>query len=481
MPDLGLCGPSYTSQSVNADCQSTVNWYPEILAAESQNAKSKVVLYPCPGLRVFATLPEGPVRAEIYFNGRFFAVGGTKFCEVFADGTVTPRGDVSTDGLTAYIASGATMLSIASGGHLYAFTLATNAFLEIDTTSGAALQGPVSIVKYSDGYYIALLANSDKFQLSALLDATSWDPLDIGQVSVFPDNVITMEVDHRQVWAIGAKASQPYDNTGNALFPFDVTPGAYIEQGAIARDSVAKLDNTIFLLGGDERGAGIAWRFQGYTPLRISNHAVENAWQGYSTITDAVGYAYQDQGHSFYVLYFPSANKTWVYDVESKWWHERSSMVNGVDAAHLSRCHAFGFQKHLVGDRNSGNIYEMSISLYDDAGTPIHRVRRAPHISDEERRIFYSFLQIVLEGGLGPTPPLTDGDGNFRAPQIMLRWSDDYGHTWSNSYLLDCGKAGEFRKRVFRNRMGQARDRVFEISTSDAIPWRIISSVLKAG
>jgi len=463
---------------VNADCQKTENWYVEVM--ENPEAKSGMVLYPTPGLKVFATLPDSPVRGEAYINGRFFAIGGAKLCEVTAGGAVTVLGNVVSDGLPAYIAVGQGMLAIVSAGHLYALVLGTNAFSEIDTTTGVALQGRVSQVGYSDGYFIALLANSDKFQISALLDATSWDPLDIAQVSVFPDNVVGMVVDHREIWALGQKATVPYANTGNPLFPYDVIPGSYIEQGIIAQASIAKLDNSIFALGGDERGAGVAWRAQGYLPARISNHAVENAWQGYAAISDAIGFSYQDQGHSFYVLQFPTPSKTWAYDVATGMWHERSSMVGGIPQAWLPQCHAYAFGMHLVGDRLSGNIYQMSIAFNDEAGINIRRVRRAPHVSTEQQWIRHNALQLDVEPGLGPQPPLLDGNGQFRDPVMMLRWSDDGGHTWSNERQLACGQAGQFKKRVIQRRLGRSRDRVYEISTTDAIPWRIVDAYLDA-
>lgn len=474
MAKFGLVGPSYRSQSVNADCQICQNWYVETL--EDPGSKSKAALYPTPGLKTFAVLPEQPVRAELIINGRMFAVGGTKFCEVLADGSVTTRGSVALDTRPSYIAAGSTMLAISSGGHLYAFTLATNAFVEVDTTTGAKLQGAVSWVGYSDGYFIAVLLGTDKFQISGLLDANAWDPLDIAQVEVYADNIVGAMVDHRELLLFGVKASQPYSNTGNPLFPFEVIPGAYIEQGLIAQDSPAKLDNSVFFLGGDERGSGVAWRLQGYIPQRISNHAVEYAWQSYSTISDAIGYSYQDQGHPFYVLYFPAADKTWVYDVATQMWHERSSTIDGVAGAHLGRCHVYAFGKHLVGDRQSANIYEMNIALADDNGTAIQRVRRAPHISAEDQWILYTFLQVLVEAGLGT---FSDGAGQPRAPIMFLRWSDDGGHKWSNYHELSCGRLGEYAIRVFRRRMGRARDRVFEISTSDAIPWRIIDGYLQ--
>jgi hypothetical protein len=64
---------------------------------------------------------------------------------------------------------------------------------------------------------------------------------------------------------------------------------------------------------------------------------------------------------------------------------------------------------------------------------------------------------------------------------INLRWSNDGGHTWSNEYSAGAGKAGEYTKRVMFRRLGRARDRVYEISMSDPIPWRITDAYLKTG
>src|ERR1700685_3758095 len=109
----------------------------------------------------------------------------------------------------------------------------------------------------------------------------------------------------------------------------------------------------LFWLGQDSRGAAIAWRANGYTPVRISTHATEFAWQSYSKVSDAISYSYQDQGHTFWHLFFPSANKSWRYDAATGLWHEVAYLNGGTSIAHLSQCYCFAFGKHLVGDWNS--------------------------------------------------------------------------------------------------------------------------------
>jgi hypothetical protein len=399
---FNFIGASYTSQSVNADCQTTLNLYPETI--ESQEGKNRMVLYTVPGKKPFCALDELPVRGQVLVAGRAFAVGGSIFSEQLANGTKTNYGNVANDGTPVSIAAGTNQIIIASAGSAYVFDLTANTLTPIP----AGTLANVAQVGYCDGFFLALLKNSHTWQASALLDATTWPPLSIATINVFIDNILSILVDHREVWLFGLTKSCVYYDSGNSPFPFDLVPGGFIEQGISAANSPVRLDNSIFWLGGDERGNAVAWRARGYTPSRVSNHAVEFAWQGYATVADAVGYSYQDQGHAFWVLYFPTANKTWVYDVSTNMWHERGrwNAANGVYTADRSQNHIFAFGKHLVGDWASGKIYQMSISFYDDDGNPIRRVRRAPHISDEMDWSFHHQLQIDLETGLGPTPPL---------------------------------------------------------------------------
>jgi hypothetical protein len=470
---FNFCGPAYESQSPNADAQRLVNFYLE--AIESGAGKSRFILAYTPGLSVFATLPETNVRAQETINGRHFAIGGSRFCEISAAGAVTNYGAVENDGLLAYIKAGQGYLAIASGGKAYSFNLTTNVLAEIDTTTGAALQGAVSQVGYSDGYFIFLLKNTNKFQISGLI-AVTFDPLDIAQLSVYADNVVSMIIDHREVWFLGQKATQPYFDSGNPLFPFEVISGAYIEQGSFAQNSVTKMDNSLFWVGGDERGFGIGWRAQGYLPVRITNHAIEKTWQGYGDISDAIGYAFQFNGHNFWRVYFPAAGKTWQYDAATNTWAELQHFADGVATAHRSQNHVLVGTKHLLGDWSSANIYETSDAFLDDAGVNIRRVRRAPYIADGSRRfLFFNELEFDMDMGIGPLPALQDGAGNPRPPMIMVTWSDDGVKTWSNELEISVGQAGEYSLPAKASMLGCCygmKGRVFEVVVTDPVPWR---------
>ena len=356
--------------------------------------------------------------------------------------------------------------------------------LNFSTTNVSAGSGMIAnpiLCAFSDGYFIVLQQNSQQIQVSQLEDASTWDPTQVAQISVFVDNVVSMLVAYRQLWLWGSRQAQVYYDSGNT-FPFDPIPGAFIEQGSGAMLAPVRLDNSVMWIGQDERGCAIAWRANGYTPVRISNHAIEYEWQGYATVSDAIGYAWQYSGHSFWQIYFPTAGKTWCYDPATNQWHERTSWNATTSAfgAHCSQCHVFAFGTHLIGDWATGNVYQENENLVDDHGYPIQRIRAAPYIFREAKWIYHSQLQLDVEVGLGPQPPLVDGNNNPRQPQLFLDWSDDQGKTWSNGRWLDCGFSGQFRTRVIARRLGRSRGRIYRVTVTDPIQWRFVDAYLEA-
>lgn len=486
---FGFCGPAYQGQAASANAQALINWYLE--TSEAPNAKSQFQLLPTPGSKVFATLANIGVRGVFTTNPqtsaeRAFAVAGNTLYELSSAGVGTSRGTVVNDSKPVSWAFNGTQILVASGGVPNVFTLGTNAF----TTPALPFSEAVPQVRYVDGYGIALRAGTKSFNISGINDFTSWNGSDFGTVSVFPDNLISMGGDHRQIIFHGLKKTIVYYNDGTATFPFSPVPGSgLIEQGAGSVFGNATLDSTEYWWGQDENGAAMAWRLAGYSPQRISTEHIEYVVNLYPQWTDVECFSMQYQGHTWFVSRFPSANgglgETWVYDVKMGSWFKWSFFQNGQHQSHRSRCHAFAFGKHLVGDPNSGNIYQLDVaqasgtawSFADDAGSAIKRVRRSPYSgSGQAKWDYFPRLEVQADMGLGPIPPLTDGAGNARGPQLMLRWSNDNAQTWSNEYSRSFGQRGNYGTRVFWQRLGRAwglLGRVWELSCSDPVPVRI--------
>src|SRR5258708_863894 len=170
-----------------------------------------------------------------------------------------------------------------------------------------------------DGYFVAFDATVPQIRVSPLNDSSGvWDPTQFAQRSIAPDPWKAMVVDgNRQIWLIGEQTSEVWYDAGT-VFPFAPIPGAVIKSGTVAPFSAAAAAQRVLWLSQTSDGAGVVVAARGYTAQRVSNHAVEKAIASYarsSKITDAEAMTYQDQGHEFYVLNFPTANATWVYDI----------------------------------------------------------------------------------------------------------------------------------------------------------------------
>jgi hypothetical protein len=216
-------------------------------------------------------------------------------------------------------------------------------------------------------------------------------------------------------------------------------------------------------------------RAQGYQPQRVSTHAVEYAIGQMSVISDAVAYTYQQEGHSFYVLNFPTAGQTWVYDASTDQWHERAwrDPLLGTLGRHRAQVHMAFAGENIVGDWETGNLYRLDLDTYSDNGAPIVRTRRCAHIASGGGWQFFSSLQLIMETGVG----LASGQGSD--PQAMLRWSDDGGLTWSSEAWVSMGRMGEYKRRALWRRLGKGRDRVFEVTITDPVKAVIVDAVLQ--
>ncbi len=467
-----ILGSAYVARSVNAADNQMVNLFPEIVP---EGGKQPAFLQRAPGLRTLAFIGDGPVRGLWTFGGYGYAVSGSKFYQIDPMWTVTQKGTVTGSGPVSMVDNG-TQLFIAAGADGFIYNASTDVFAQITDPDfpGATTVG------FIDGYFVFNEPNSQKFWVTELLDGTSVDPLDFASSEGSPDNLVALIVDHREVWLFGTTSVEVWYNAGLPDFPLSRIQGAFNEIGCAAAFSVAKLDNGVFWLGADARGKGIVYRSNGYNGQRISTHAVEWQIQQYTDISDATAYTYQQDGHSFYVLNFPSADITWVYDVATQAWHQRAGWLNNSFTRHRGDCQMAFNGEIVIGDYLAGAIYAYDPTVYTEAGTVqkwLRSWRALPTGQNTLKRTAQHSLQLDCESGVG----LVTGQGSD--PQVMLRWSDDGGHTWSNEHWKSMGKIGEYGNRVIWRRLGMTtklRDRVYEVSGTDPVKIAIMGAELIA-
>lgn len=469
---IPFVGGAYQSRSLSLDAQRCINLYPVL--GESGAAKSVRALFGTPGLRRLATLAGGAIRG-LYrpSNGDAIAVAGNSVYRLTTDFTATLVGTINSASTVASIRDNGATAVIATGDYGYKLDLATNTLTQItdDGFYGATR------VSYIDNSFILERPGTNQFYISAADGSVTFDPLDFASAESNAEPIVSHIVNHGQILLFKRTVTEVWGDSGNGDFPYARDGNALIEQGCAAMHSVADLDNSVFWLGQDKNGHGVVWRLNGYTPQRISHDGIEKAIQGYSDISDARAYAYQQEGETFYVLTFPSANATWVYGVKANLWHERlwrdpdTTLLN----RHRSHCHMLWAGLHVVGDWENGNLYALDLDCFDDDGDPLLALRSSPHVAEGDyHRIRFHGLQVDIEAGVG----LNVGQGDD--PQMMVRWSDDGGHTWSNQRTAPMGKIGQYRARARLRRLGSGRDRVFEISISDPVKRVILGASVDA-
>jgi hypothetical protein len=453
---IPLTGGAYTAKSVIANAQRSVNLYAE---QNPQDSAAQFTYYPTPGLTLVSTPPIAAESRCIYTasNGKRYEVVGMNVYYVDSSNVYKQIGALSTlSGVVSMVDNGTNAFIVDGSKNGFTVDITTNVMIPC---ADPAFYG-ADRVDYVDGYFVFNQPGTQHFYISKYNDIT-FDSLDIASKSTYSDNLVTLAVMHREIWLFGEQTTEVWYNTGASDFTFGRMPGVYVEHGCAAKHSVAKIDLALFWVGKDLQGQGVVFAGRNYAAERISTHAMEQEFLTYSRIDDAIGFSYLQGGHAFYVLTFPTANKTWCFDTATGQWAERGYLeADGTFSRHRANCYSFNGGQNLVGDWETGKVYALDPNAYTDNGNPLLCVRGFPHISgaDGNRVLFRQFIADMEVGNGLP--------GDSAEPEIRLRWSDDRGRSWGNAVTNSLGKAGEYLTSIQWQRLGYARERVFELSWS---------------
>ena len=408
-----------------------------------------------------------------------------------------------TGGAGTYILSGGS-LTVSSE------TIYAEQFSIMPSTDGAFTGGIV--VDVNDNYFIYNRPNSQQFAISGILSPIT-QALSFGSKFTSPDNLVSLIASNGQLYLLGEKSSEVWSDQGTFPLAYQRIPGSSTQQGIAAPFSVARVGNAFAYVSQNIRGLNQIVFMNGYTPQRISTHAVEQSLLDQYT-ADAIAYTYQLEGHEVYVVSFPTIDITWAYDFTTQLWHKWLWVdSNNVYHRHRSNCAAVFQGVVIVGDWQNGNLYQLDQTNYTDNGGEVRRLRRAPHLLTDLQRQYFDELQIQFQPGVGQigfsrdrntylgnpytiplNTPLTlqlnqeyvlgnagqiTASDTLRKPQAMLRWSNNGGSTWSKEYWQEIGQQGQYSHRAIWRRLGWSRDKIFEVVVTDPVKAVIVSANLK--
>lgn len=442
MAFVQLTGGAYTSRSLIAAAQRCLNLFPEE-TPKQQGEPIQVTHYCTPGLTLEAVAPQDTCRC-LYTasNGDLWAVYGQQVLwyssagQWHVVGTLTPTqpSDALARLTPVSMADNGTDLIIVDGSvdGWTANVQTHDGFANINYGSEpyTGFYG-ADYVSYQDTFFLLNKPGTPIFYISGSVN-TTFDPLDANSITSQVTECVAAISVHRNLWLLGKTAFEIWINNGGSgaavgSFPFTIYPEAMGNWGVAAKYSIASTMNELYWLSQDKFGHGMVMRGQALTAHRISTHAIEVAISEYPDISDAIGYCYQQQGHVFYVLTFPSAHlprgATWVYDGTTGEWHERAWIDNnGLEYRHLSNACASAYGKVYCGDWRNGNLYSFDLDNYTDNGQPIKRLRSFPHQIDLEANRRIMFTQAIIQMQVGGA-----GQGASTARVIQTDFDADDG------------------------------------------------------
>jgi hypothetical protein len=462
--EIPLVGGHYKSRTLKVDAQECINLYPIIDKSGGRFAS----LLPVPGLKewVDTTVEDKAVRAEFKFSDTvlYVLIGNTVY-NIDQAGTYTAIATtLDNDAGPVQIETNGTQIMILDLTDGKAYVIESDVLTKITDVDFP----PGSSLTYQDGYAIVGKKDTKRFYISTLdaaslaayeaSDFTRWEALDFERAEGLSGNLKAIISDHDELWAMGSDQVGFYYNSANPDFPFTKTQHPFQEVGLGGSPAcIVKLDNSLFWID--------SWnnvrKADGYTPVIISTPEISSLIEEFSTISDAFAFGHRYAGQAFYCITFPTANKTYCYDVSTGVWHLRSTGLNG--GRWRANCYVKFARKHLFGDYQHGKIYELDPDVFTDAGETYQATRVTRYTDAQRRRVFYHRLELHMKSGVGNI--VSPGDD----PQIMLQWSDDGGQNWSGEKWASLGKIGKTTHRVIWRKLGRSRERIFRFRITDPV------------
>jgi hypothetical protein len=443
----------------NVDESELTNKSAELIDAYTDETGSTVKR---PGLASWVDLGTGRPVEGLYWSerlsvllavsdGDIWAITDSNGTKIQLSGASTLRDYSLTGGIgKVSFCDDGTSIFMANGGSIVYTDGATSTNDITDPDAPTAVDNVV----FHDGYLIANVRGSDTFQWSNVLNSLVWDATDYATAESDSDEIIFLGSAWRELLLLGEKTVETWFNDGST--PFSRLEGAYTEGGTESPNSVSLIGE-----------GGWVWLDNRRRLVMLTGRATKHVstpfdkyLQGFSAVSDAISSVIEIAGRKFYVLSFPTEDKTLVWDFTkgdpSQGWSEWGSWGGSAYTRFLGHTHAYarGWGFNLVGSKADGKIYKLSTDNLDDDGTAIRAIRRTGHVDHGTNSLKKSVaLRIRVRRG--------EGNANVAEPVLKVRYNDDnngFG-SWA-SYSLGTSTDDEMIIRLYR--LGTYRTRQWE-------------------
>lgn len=268
-----------------------------------------------------------------------------------------------------------------------------------------------------------------------------WDPLDFISAQAEPDPGVAISKQLVYVIAFGQWTTEVFFDAGNAVgSPLGPVQGSIISYGCAAADSVQKIDDVLFWLCKNQTNSLQIAMMKQLGLTIVSTKSIDKLIAGADT-DDILSWQNKFDGHSFYVISFPSINLTLAYDIVedlwSQWTDTEGNYLKIVDSTYDSE------GRNVLQHLEDGTLSYISSKYYKDTAglIPVHII--TPNFDGQSRRLKQcNLLKFIADQVTGS--------------ELQVRWTDDDYLSWSNYQTVDLGledpqltQLSSFRKRAF--------------------------------
>lgn len=371
--------------------------------------------------------------------------------DTFGTGTRVVFDNYGTD---LYAANGAKILQIPNSGNVTAMA---------DGDAPTTVTHPVIL----DTYLLANQTSTGKSHYSDVGAPTSWSA-NFVTAEAKTDILQAQIAANLSLYLLGKFTLEIWRNDGSTPFVRELQ--GYIDSGTIAPYSFTLGGGSLYWL--DQERNVVVLPGGTRTPIALSV-PMNNYIQGFSTVTDAIGDYIVVGGRPYFVLSFPTEEKTLVWDVINKrfyeWGYWDSSGAVYENWLGNAYCLSPTWNVALVGDKNTGKIYTLDTDSYDDNGDTLRTLIRTSHIdhnTQKYKKRSHSLTFQVKRSNVASEASVTS---------MTMRWRDNGKSSWSNERTVSLAQVGDTEFRGQLRRMGSYYSRQYEFVVSDDTPLVLVA------
>lgn len=252
---------------------------------------------------------------------------------------------------------------------------------------------------------------------------STWPAANSTTAAARPDPVVAVGESLTQVTVWGSQSMQTYQLGTDPTLPFDLINS--IDLGLGAPYAFCRGDDSWWML--DHHKRIVKCDGTTYTPI---SDAIQKDIKGFSDVSDCWMYRVEQGQFSRLVVRFPTAERTFVYDLKRQAWREdryySAPFQSDMPVGAYADWSALGY--HILGsDSSTGGLFRLDDTVRVENGTvPIvcDRVGGWSDFGTKNRKRFGA-TKVVMKRGASTDPDISDqGALEIRVQDDQEPWSD---------------------------------------------------------